>query len=116
MLVFQVWLTLPFLLAALPQTVFVIVFATPRFGAGQWWRDPVGKALFLKSLTLAAVFDVLAARVIYVITQSDNVVIVTSFPEAGIERTFGFLYWAVFAAVVYQLAVLIRQRRAARVR
>ena len=114
MFVFDVWLTLPLLLSALPQTAFVLIFACPWFGAGEWWRDRVGRALFFKSLTLAAVFDVLLARIAYLMAQAGNVTVKTSPPAAAIEWVFAALYWLIFAGVVYQLAALVRERVAGR--
>lgn len=110
MFVFDVWLTLPLLLSALPQTAFVLIFSLRVFGAGEWWRDRVGRALFFKSLTLAAVLDVLLARVLYLMAQAGDVSLKTAPPTAAIEWVFSALYWLIFAGIVYQLGALVSER------
>lgn len=110
MFVFEIWVTLPLVLSAVPQSAFVLLYGLPCLGAGEWWRDPVGRALFFKSLTLAALLDTVAARIIYQAVEAEDVVVVTAFPTAGIDRFGALLYWGIFAAIVYQLVVLIRQR------
>lgn len=107
---FEVWVTLPFILAALPQTAFVAIYGLPLLGAGEWWREPVGRALFFKSLTLAALLDTLAIRLTYHIVNDSHVVWRFDLPTHAIDRFGAILYWLIFAAVVYQLVVLVRQR------
>lgn len=110
MYVFQIWVTLPFILAALPQTAFVVLYGLPALGAGEWWREPVGRALFFKSVTLAALLDTLAIRLTYHVVTADDVQWWFAPPTRAIDRFGAILYWLIFAAVVYQLVVLVRQR------
>lgn len=100
------WPIAPLLLAAIPQTVFVAAYTLPVLGAGHWWADSVGRALAIKSASLAVVLDILALRVL------DRGWPSWSFaPPTGwlaIAQTVG--YWLVLLGVCYQAAVLLRQR------
>ena len=111
--VFDVWLLLPLMLSALPQTAFVLLYGIPWLGAGEWWRDFVGRALFFKSLTLALLLDVLTARLLYLMTQAASVDVKWVPPEGSFDRLFVVLYWAIFASICYQLWALVRQRTSA---
>ncbi|GAW54755.1 putative phage holin [Nocardioides sp. PD653] len=100
------WPIAPLLLAALPQTLFAVQYAVRPFGAGQWWRDRVGRALFNKATALAIVLDLLTMHVFSAGWPQWSF----AAPEGGfaIAETIG--YWYVFAAVVYQYGALVRQR------
>ena len=100
------WTLAPLLAAAVPQTVFVLLYALPPLGAGEWWADRVGRALCVKSTALALVLDLLAARVLC-----------HGWPGWSFEAPVDALaaaetagYWLVLVGVVYQLVVLLRQR------
>ena len=91
------WSTLPLLLASVPQTVFVLLYSVRPFGAGDWWRDRVGRALFIKAAALAIVLDLFTAWVLF---RGDWI---------RVPLIVG--YWLVCAGVFYQCAALIRSRR-----
>lgn len=91
------WWSLPLLLAALPQTLFVLQYGIPQLGAGQWWRDPIGRALFIKAAALAIVLDLFVLWVV--------------FPESWISTAMLVGYWLVFLGVLYQFVALNRSRR-----
>lgn len=110
MFVFDVWLLLPLMLSAFPQTAFVLLYGMPVFGAGEWWRDYVGRALFFKALTLGLLLDVLAVRLLYLMATAADVQVRVSPPAAAIDLLFSVLYWGIFAAICYQLWALIRER------
>lgn len=110
MFVFDVWLLLPLMLAALPQSAFVLLYSVPAFGAGEWWRVYVGRALFFKALTLGLLLDVLAVRLLYLMWQADALTVNVEPPAAAIDLVFAVLYWGIFAAICYQLWALIRER------
>jgi len=110
MFVFDLWLTLPLVLCALPQTAFVLLYGVPRLGAGEWWGDYVGRALFFKSATLAVLLDVLAARLAYLAVDAQDVTVKAMPPAAAIDGVFSVLYWLIFASICYQLAALVHER------
>lgn len=80
-----------FVVGAVAQTAFVILY-----GMAPWWRDFVGRALFIKSLTLAVLIDT---------------AVVDSFLPKGIGLTyFVVLYWLVVMGICWQFVALVRQR------
>lgn len=105
-MVVEFWSLAPLLMAALPQTAFVLLYGVPWLGAGEWWSDRVGRALFLKAASLAVVLDLLLAHVL----SLGIVGFSFAAPMGGftIAETVG--YWTVFGAVVYQLAALVIER------
>lgn len=112
--IFDVWLLLPLMLSAVPQTAFVLLYSVPVLGAGEWWRDYVGRALFFKALTLGLLLDVLAVRLLYLMGQAADLSVNVSPPEGGFDRLFSVLYWGIFAAICYQLWALVRERSSRR--
>lgn len=77
--------------AAVGQTLFCVLYTTLP-----WWRSNVGRALFLKAVTLAIFVDAVAVRVF--------------FPDTITQQMALYLYGLVAAAIWYQLIALIRVR------
>lgn len=113
---FEVWVLLPLVLAAPPQVVFVLLYGLPWLGAGQWWRDDVGRALFFKSATFALVLSTLAVRITHNVATSPYVQISWGAPDRWVDWLGAVLYWLAFFAICYQLKVLVRRRVRERVR
>ena len=106
----DVWRNLPIVASAIPQTLFALIYSLPMLGAGEWWRTFVGRALFFKSLTLAALVDfvtlAIVTRAVRGATWNWSVT------EYTIEdRVVITGYWAVLATIIYQLWALIQERR-----
>lgn len=78
--------------ATIAQGAFVLVYG---FGA-KWYRHFVGRALFIKSATLAVTLGV---------TLVNSYVIYPHQMEVGAT-----LMWGIALAIVYQLSALLRQR------
>jgi len=74
---------------AIGQTAFVLLY-----GFKPWWRDYVGRALFVKSLTLMILVD---AAVLSLLVP------VPMWVAVGI-------YWLVALGIWWQLGALLRQR------
>lgn len=108
----HLWRDLPVLLAAAPQTAFLLIYSLPSLGAGQWWRDFTGRALFLKALTLALLIDFAALGTVGQLLRGQP--IRYGWPEHGINACVVIGYWLVMAAIVYQLVALLVVRRRAR--
>lgn len=81
--------------AALGQTGFVLLYATRP-----WWRHFVGRALFFKSATLAAVLWLTIVNHYLVYRYQLQVSVM--------------LTWAVAVAICYQFTALVAQIRADR--
>lgn len=105
-MILNFWTTAPLLLAAVPQTAFVLIYALRPLGAGQWWRDRVGRALFHKGMALAIVLDLFLA---YVLTTGVRAVSFAA-PSGWFEVCETVGYWYVCGAVIYQCAALVRAR------
>lgn len=109
---FQFWTTVPILMAAPAQTLFVLLYGVRRFGAGEWWKDFVGRALFVKSVSLAFVLDA-ATWSTYSVWHRGGFTGV-SFDVDSYRADYSWLlvigYWLVAFAVYFQLASLIKQR------
>lgn len=88
------WRQLPIILAGPAQLVFVLIIALPCLGAGQWWKKDVTQALVIKSATMLLL---ISAAIVGYITNDEWLV------DLG--------YWLVCAAIYYQLAALIHERR-----
>ncbi len=107
---FEFWRLFPLILAAPAQTAFVIIYASRRLGAGDWWADLVGRALFFKSATLATLVDIICCVFLYNYLTGEYTGIQWEYAKSPI---FGILvtgYWIVAAAVYYQLYALIKNR------
>jgi len=104
--VIEFWRQAPILLAAPAQLAFVLIVTIPRFGAGQWWRRYVTRAVVELSGTLLLL--ILAASVGYVINDASGPQVVDwRWPDDGLVVA---CYWLVSAAIWSQLAALVRQR------
>lgn len=107
---FEFWRLFPLMLAAPAQTAFVIIYASRRLGAGDWWSDLVGRALFLKSATLAALVDIICCVFIYNWISGKYDQILWHYASDPIIALIVTGYWLVCAAVYYQLWALIKNR------
>ena len=107
--VFEVWVLAPLLIAAVPQSAFVLLYGVPLLGAGRWWRDEVGRALFFKSATFAAVMITLSVRTTHRLVTSD-VDFDWSTPKEWQDWFGAVLYWLVLFAICYQLWILVKSR------
>ena len=82
--------------ATLAQTAFVIIYGT----ASPWLHGFVGRSLFFKSAVLSIAFDITVIRMVW---------------EYPFQRQVGAVLMTLLAAaVVYQLAALLKQRRLSR--
>jgi hypothetical protein len=107
---FDFWRLFPIVLAAPAQTAFVYIYASRRLGAGDWWGNTVGRALFLKSATLGALLDIITLVFAYNWLTGGYSGINWQYAH---NFVFGVLvtgYWLVCAAVYYQLWALIKNR------
>lgn len=87
-------------LAAVPQTLFVLYYGLPCLGGGAWWRDRVGRALFVKAASLAVLLDLFALWLLL--------------PGYWFEVAATICYFGILAACTYQFVALIRERRESR--
>lgn len=106
---FEFWAALPVMLAAPVQTLFLIIYAIPRFGAGQWWRSYVGRSIFLKSLSLAFLLN---ATLYYQIEFWIKGIFtgVDYHVDGSLEWVAVLGYWLLLYAVCYQAYALVRNR------
>lgn len=102
----DVWREAPIVLAAPAQLAFVLIVALPWLGAGQWWKKWPTRALVFKSATLLVL--ILVAVTSYVLRW----LIGRDSPWFDVATVAG--YWAVTAAIYYQLVALIHERMDAR--
>jgi hypothetical protein len=79
--------------SAIGQTLFVALYVS-----APWWRDFVGRALFVKSIVLAVVFDIAVAAIWWVMPMV----------------VWQVLYWLIAAAIWQQFAALVWQRHLGR--
>lgn len=112
---FEFWRYTPLILSALGQTVFLLFYALPRLGAGPWWTDPVGRAIFIKSSTLDLLLITLLLSFISRWTNGEysNISFHVTKYEGNLEYLIILGYWAVTFGVFYQMAALLHQRRKA---
>lgn len=112
MLPFQFWTNVPIILCAPAQLLFVLLYSLRAFGAGEWWKDFVGRALFIKSVALAYVF--VASTWTITSVYLDGLYSGISFDVTDYRAHWAWLivigYWLVLFAVYYQLFALIKQR------
>lgn len=102
------WRELPLFLSFPAQFIFVLIYAVPALGAGMWWKDFVGRALFVKSLSLAFVLGVSMLRNILEIIHHPDISFVWDQPIGELIVTMGF--WLVMVAIYYQLVAIIKLR------
>ena len=107
---FEFWRLLPLILAAPAQTAFVIIYASRRLGAGDWWGDLVGRALFLKSATLAVLVDIIVSSLLVNWAKGKYIGINWYYGEGIFTATLITGYWLVAASIYYQLWALIKNR------
>lgn len=103
------WIILPILLAVPAQTYFLILYSVRSLGAGVWWKDSVGRALFLKSCAITFAGLAILHEAIYDVDHGSVVSFSGDLSIPDLVITTG--YWAVCVAVYYQMIVLIRLRR-----
>lgn len=107
------WTALPIFLAAPAQIAFMLIYSLPAFGAGEWWKSFIGRALFIKSGTIT--FLILVSVSSYIIHYYHHFYTGVNYafvPTYGLKSnaliTVG--YWLVCLAIYYQIAALLRQR------
>lgn len=109
---FEFWRLSPLLLSAIGQTIFLAFYGLPALGAGKWWKDPVGRAIFIKSSTLALLLDSIVLS--FISKWIDGEWSGISFHITKYDGNLDYLilvgYWAVCFGVYYQMVALIRQR------
>ena len=103
------WNILPVLLGVPAQLAFTILFSVRVFGAGEWWRDPVGRALFIKSLSVSLVAVMLLFEFFYRVDHGAQLSFGWKLSIVNIMLTSA--YWTASIAIYYQLIVLIRIRK-----
>ena len=47
---FDLWLYIGLAITLPSQILFILLYSIPKFGAGPWWKDIVGRALFYRSI------------------------------------------------------------------
>lgn len=104
------WRELPLFISFPAQLAFVLIYALPVLGAGMWWRDFVGRALFVKSLALTFVLAVSVARNLLEIINHPMISFSSPFDQAPIEMLVTIGFWMVMFAIVYQLMAIIKLR------
>lgn len=82
----ETWYAIIVVSSCLGQTLFVVLYAT-----FPWYRTFLGRALFIKALTLMIMLDVVFARVVWEVPRSE-VVVVTAFGLTALG------IWAQFVA------------------
>lgn len=115
-LTFEFWRYAPVILCAPAQTAFVLIYSIRGFGAGKWWRDYIGRALFIKSVTLDLL--IVSATIAYAYNWANGVYTSITFDTDRYWKDWESLviigYWLVLFGVYYQLYALIRQRLSSR--
>lgn len=127
MLELEVWRVFPIVAAFPPQVAFVMFYAIPKLGAGRWWTDFTGRAIFFKSWALMMLL-LFSAMTVSILLLSGVARLVWDF---SLDRTYGavgldepwytiltvldlaaaFFYWVLLVTVVYQLAALLHERK-----
>lgn len=107
---FEFWRLLPLILIAPAQTAFVIIYASRRLGAGDWWAESVGRALFFKSATLAALVNIIVCVLALNWYNGLYTGINWTYAESPIFGVLVTGYWLIAWAVYYQLWALIKNR------
>ena len=109
---FEFWRFLPIILAAPAQTLFLLVYSLRALGAGDWWREEIGRAMFLTSFTLAMLIDAAVLGYVskFIQEQYTGIDYGLSVYVNGWDSAAVFGYWLVCLAVYHQLILLIRVR------
>lgn len=104
-----IWRDIPVTIAFVSQLLFLLIFSIPKLGAGQWWRDFVGRALFIKTLSLTFLLFIFTLGVIYRATHEvDTGWIRYSTP---LDPLINIGCWGIALASVLQLFTLVWTRR-----
>lgn len=125
MLELEYWRVLPFMLSVPPQLAFVLLYALPRFGAGEWWKDFTGRALFFKSSAILAVLLLSTVSLLLLLWSGaaslhwdfsfSSTYRVLPDPYGTILTILDFItalfYWALLVTIIYQLLALVHERR-----
>lgn len=67
----ETWYAIVVVVSAVGQTLFVLLYAT-----FPWYQTFLGRALFIKALTLMLMLDVVFSRVVWDVPRSDTFVVV----------------------------------------
>ena len=125
MLELETWRVLPITLSVPFQLAFVMLYSMPRFGAGEWWRDFTGRALFYKSAALLVLL-VLSTISITLLVLSGGATLVWDISSdstyrqlpnpygivlAVIDLIAAVFYWVLLFTIMYQLGALFHERR-----
>lgn len=115
---FEIVRMVPLILSAIGQLIFVVVYALPSLGAGKWWKSQTGRALFIKSSTLALLLLSLCLSFLsrWVNGEYTGITWQITKYEGNLEYLIVFGYWAVAFGVYYQMWALVRQRYLARMK
>ena len=116
MIPFEFFRAFPIILAAIFQVIFVIIYASPWFGARGWWAHPIGRTIFIKALAMAVLLVSMCS--VYLIRGSVGRYSEVAFDlEHTLANYEGFVvvaYYFVCFAVFYQLMSIVRERLAQR--
>lgn len=104
------WREFPIFISFPAQLAFVLIYALPMFGAGMWWKDFVGRALFVKSLALAFVLGIAFGRNSLEILNNPNISFKSPFDQIPIEILVTAGFWLVMLSIIYQLIAIIKLR------
>lgn len=109
---FEFWRTLPLLLATPAQMAFVLIYAIPKFGSGKWWKFYVGRAIFVKSLSLSFLLNIITATVVSRAVNGEytGISFDMTITNSALDAMAVLGYWAVCFALYYQLILLARLR------
>lgn len=105
------WKLLPLLLAAPTQLGFTLVYSLPFLGAGEWWRDFVGRALFVKAASLS--FVLTAITINTALTAMSGVPVDYDFNWTDLpiyQKTLYVGYWGISIATFYQFVSIMKLR------
>lgn len=104
------WRELPIFISFPAQLAFVLIYALPILGAGMWWKDFVGRALFVKSMALTFVLGISVARNLLEIVNSPSISFDSPFSQVPVEILVTVGFWMVMLAIVYQLLAIVKLR------
>lgn len=103
------WNILPILVAIPAQTMFLLIFSLKLLGAGEWWKVPIGRALFAKSVAITLVGVTLVVDFFYKISEGSQL----SFDYEPSLSSLLLIsaFWVAAATIYYQLYVLLKTRK-----
>lgn len=125
MLELEWWRVAPFVLSVPPQLAFVLMYSLPVFGAGEWWSDFTGRALFFKSTAILTLITLSTASLGLLLWAGaarvhwdfsfDSAYGTLPDPYGPILAVLDFVtavfYWVLLATIIYQLSALIHERK-----